>query len=324
MKKIVVFILSLMVFTGGLIGCVNQWKASVASNQLSDSVEMPGKEAGFPRTYIDSKGNKIIIEKQPQRIAIVAFPLVETMFALNTQPVAAPQVTVMSQWDSLKPYLAGNSLIDLGSQTSINLEKLLEIEPDLIIGTKYNEEIYEELSKIAPVILLDTQPLSLDWKSVPREIAKVIGKERTVEARIAEIEGLITESREKLSPYKDETFAFLTLADKSSFGVFGKQIYPAYFDGQSGLGLKAPNGYPEKTGRLSLERLAELNPDHIFIMKVPGAEKKLESLKSNSLWNALPAVKEGKVHLIDRSAFTIGMLATEYGVKSIVNTLEIL
>ena len=70
-----------------------------------------------------------------------------------------------------------------------------------------------------------------------------------------------------------------------------------------------------------MERLAELNPDHLFIMKVPGAEKKLESLKGNSLWNALPAVKEGKVHLIDRSAFTIGMLATEYGVKSIIAAL---
>jgi iron complex transport system substrate-binding protein len=321
MKKIVVLVLSFAVFMGGLIGCGSQPKPNAAFKQSSDSVEIPGKEAAFPRTYIDSRGNKIMIEKQPQRIAIVAFPLVETMFALNTPPIAAPQVTVMSQWDSLKPYLAANSLIDLGSQTSINLEKLLEVKPDLIIGTRYNEEIYEDLSKIAPVILLDTKPLSLDWRSVPREIAKVIGKKQTAEASIAQLEWLITESRGKLSPYKEETFAFLTLADKGSFGVFGKQIYPAYFDAQNGLGLQVPDGYPEKTGRLSLERLAELNPDHIFLMKVAGVEKKLEELKGNSLWNALHAVKAGNVYFIERSGFTVGVLAAEYGVKSVVNTL---
>jgi iron complex transport system substrate-binding protein len=321
MKKIVVLVLSFTVFIGGVIGCSSQPNTNVASNQSSDSVQMPGKEAAFPRTYVDSKGNKVIIEKQPQRIAIVAFPLVETMFALNTPPVAAPQVTVMSQWNSLKPYLAANSLIDLGSQTSINLEKLLEVEPDLIIGTRYNEEIYDDLSRIAPVVLLDTQPLSLDWRGVPREIAKVIGKEQTVEARIAKLEGLIAQSRDKLSPYKEETFAFLTLADKGTFYAFGKQNYPAYFDAQSGLGLHPPNGYPEKTGRLSLERLAELNPDHIFLMKVAGVEKRLEALKDNSIWNALQAVKAGKVYFVDRSGFTVGILATEYGVNSVVQTL---
>jgi iron complex transport system substrate-binding protein len=320
MTRIVVILLSLVIVTGGLVGCSNQPKINIVSKS-SDSSEMPGKEAAFPRTYIDSKGNKIIIEKQPQRIAMVAFPLVETMFALNAPPVAAPQVTVMSQWDSLKPYLAANSLIDLGSQTSINLEKLLDVEPELIIGTRYNEEIYDELSKIAPVVLLDTQPLSLDWRSVPREIAKVIGKEQDAEARIAQLEWLIVQSRDKLLPYQEETFAFLALADKGSFGIFGKQNYPAYFDDQSGLGLHAPNGYPERTGRISLERLAELNPDHIFLMKVPGIEKKLEDLKGNSIWSALQAVKGGHVYFVDRSGFTVGIVATEYGVKSVVKTL---
>ncbi|SFL53536.1 iron-siderophore ABC transporter substrate-binding protein [Pelosinus propionicus] len=321
MKRIVVILLSLGIVAGGLVGCSNHLKTNIVSQSSSDSSKMPRKEAVFPRTYIDSKGNKISIEKQPQRIAMVAFPLVETMFALNAPPVAAPQVTVMTQWDSLKPYLAANSLIDLGSQTSINLEKLLDVEPELIIGTRYNEEIYDELSKIAPVVLLDTQPLSLDWRSVPREIAKVIGKEQDAEMRIAQLELLIVQSRDKLLPYQEETFAFLALADKGSFGIYGKQNYPAYFDDQSGLGLHVPNGYPEKTGRISLERLAELNPDHIFLMKVPGIEKKMEDLKGNSIWSALQAVKRGHVYFLDRSGFTVGIVATEYGVKSVVKTL---
>ena len=135
MIKIAAIMLSFVLFTGVLAGCGNQSKTIVAS-PASDNIESPGKAAAFPRTYIDSKGNTVRIERQPQRIAIVAFPLAETMFALNTPPAASPQVTVMPQWDSLKPYLAGSSIMDLGSQTSINLEKLLEAAPDLIIGTR--------------------------------------------------------------------------------------------------------------------------------------------------------------------------------------------
>lgn len=321
MKRTVVFLLSLAVFTSFLTGCSNQSVTNLTSNQSTDSVESPQTLADFPRTYIDSKGNKVVIEKRPQRIATVAFLLVETMFSLDTPPTAAPQVTTMSQWSSLKPYISANSVIDLGIQTSVNLEKLLEVKPDLIIGTRYNEEIYEDLSRIAPVVLLDTQPLSLDWRNVPREIAKLIGKEEIAEARILKLEGLIAQSRDKLSPYKDETFSFLTLADKGAFLVYGHHNYPAYFDVQNGLGLHPPTGHPQKTGRLSLERLADLNPDHIFLMKVPGVEKRLEALKDNSIWNSLHAVKNGHVYFIDRSAFTVGILAIEYGVKSIVETL---
>jgi iron complex transport system substrate-binding protein len=59
----------------------------------------------------------------------------------------------------------------------------------VVLDFNFNEEIYDDLSKIAPVVLLDTQPLSLDWRGVPREIAKVIGKEQTAEARIAKLHG---------------------------------------------------------------------------------------------------------------------------------------
>ncbi|MDF2876855.1 MAG: yfmC 2 [Sporomusa sp.] len=322
MNRMLLLILSFAILTGVLAGCSAQPAKTTPVPKPASSMERPGQEAAFPRIYVDAKGHQVIIEKPPERIAVVFFHLMDTMFTLSTPPVAIPQLQgFMSEWESLKPYLAANPVIDLGKQTSINLERVLEVQPDLIIGGGLNERIYGELSKIAPVVLLDTQELSRDWRSVPREVAKIIGQEQVAEERIIQLERLIAQSRDKLAPYKNETVIVVTLDDKGTFNTYGPQSLPAYFDAESGLGLRAPAGYPEKIGRLSLERLAELNPDHIFIKKNNGVEKRLERLSDNSIWYTLKAVKNQNIYFLDQSVFTIGALAVEYGVNSIVKSL---
>ncbi|WP_246105393.1 ABC transporter substrate-binding protein [Sporomusa termitida] len=313
--------MSIVILAGVLAGCGNQTQQEFVAKPAG-SVEKLGKDAAFPRIYTDAKGREIFIAKQPERIAIIFFNLVDSMFMLNTPPVAATQMQgFLSEWESLKPYLAVNPVIDLGRQTSANLEKVLEVQPDLIIGGILNEGIYNELSMIAPVVLLDTRELARDWRNVPREVAKVIGQEQTAEQRIIEIESLIEQSRAKLAPCKTETVAVITLDDKGNFYIYGTQSLPAFFDAESGLGLAVPAGYPVNVGRISLERLAELNPDHIFLKKNKGIEIRRERLGDNSIWNALKAVKQGNVYFLDQSFFTVGALAVQCGVNSIVESL---
>lgn len=322
MNRILSLILLLVIFTGALAGCGSQ-QAKIPVAKPVSSGEDAGREDGFPRTYVDAKGHTVVLEKRPERIAIVFFHLMDTMFTLGTPPVAAPQLHgFMSEWESLKPYLAVNPVIDLGRQTSVNLERVLEVQPDLIIGGSLNEGIYRDLSRIAPVVLLDTQELTREWRTIPREVAKLIGKEAVAEQRIIQLEQMIAQSRDRLAPYKHETFAFVTLDDKGTIFVFGSQSLPAFFDTESGLGLQTPVGYPEKIGRFSLERLAELNPDHIFLKSNKGIETRLERLSDNAIWHTLKAVKNKNIYFLDQSVFTAGVLAVEYGVASVVESLS--
>lgn len=321
MNRLWFLLAALVIFTGFLTGCGNHPRGTPAV-QPGGRLDNPGQEAAFPRTYVDARGHEVVIDRKPERVASVFFHLVDTMFTLDMPPVATPQLQgFMSEWESLKPYLAINPVLDLGKQTSVNLEKVLEIQPDLILGGSFNEGIYDDLAKIAPVVLVDTQENFYNWRSVLREVAKVTGKEQTAEKHIAKLEELIVQSRDKLAPYKNETFTIISLDDKGTFNVYGTQCLPVYFDAESGLGLRTPLGYPEKVGRFSLERLAELNPDHIFLKKNKGAEQRLARLKDNSIWNSLQAVKRGNVYFLDQSVFTIGTLAIEYGVNSIVGSL---
>ncbi len=317
----IVLLLSLAISAGMLAGCGNQAKQEIVSKPVG-SVEKLVQETAFPRIYTDAKGHAVFIKKKPERIAIMFFHLADSMFILNTPPVAAPQLQgFLSDWESLKPHLAVNPVIDLGRQTSINLEKVLEVQPDLIIGGILNEGMYDELSMIAPVALLDTRELAGDWREVPREVAKIIGQEQLAEQRIIEIEILIEQARAKLAPYKNETVAIITLDDKGNFNIYGTQSLPAFYNAESGLGLSAPAGYPAKIGRISLERLADLNPDHIFLKKNKGIEARLARLGDNSIWNALQAVKLGNVYFLDQSVFSVGALAVKYGVNSVVESL---
>ncbi|MDU4962494.1 MAG: ABC transporter substrate-binding protein [Sporomusaceae bacterium] len=263
----------------------------------------------------------VISDGPPQRVALVFFHFGDALLSLERPPVAAPQVNTLKNWASLKPYLAGSPVIDLGRQSSLNMERLLDVQPELIIGERYNAGRYHALARIAPVVLLDNQKLFRDWRDILREVAALTGREAAAEARILRVERLIAAARPRLSTVRDDSFAFLAPFEKGMFFAYGRARLPAFLDPETGLGLKTPAGYTNTAARLSLEGVALLNPDHIFLSRFPGDARRLAELQKSPVWNALAAVKRGNVHFLDQSAFLAGSLAVEYGVNSVVTSL---
>ncbi len=68
--------------------------------------------------------------------------------------------------------------------------------------------------------------------------------------------------------------------------------------------LGKPEGMPEQTDIslpvVTYEGLASIKSDYIFLIATP---EDLAQLESNAIWNSLPAVKEGKVVILDSSPY---------------------
>ncbi len=318
MKKLLGLIVSLALMTGILAGC-----ASTPVENNTSTPEISSMEAAWPRVYTDALGREVVLEKKPEKPALLFFRNFEHLFLLGEPPVAATEIDMLSEWATLTPYKEKYDIADIGSMGAPNVEKLLEIEPDLIIMYSGQYENYgAEMEKIATVITVDSN--ENNWQGALREYGKIFGKEEQAENEIKKIENLITTSKQNLEAYSDKTFGVIMLGDKQ-FWAFTTQFV---FNPDNGLGLNPPNNYVDMTIKgkeISLEGLAAMNPDYMFVADISGSSGKLENylkdLKSNSVWNSLNAVKSGNVYALDSSIAAGGPLGVELGVRTIIESI---
>ncbi|QDR83400.1 ABC transporter substrate-binding protein [Sporomusa termitida] len=331
MKKHIGLIVSLVLLTGVLAGCAGTPAGSGAATSPAAGVETGAAAAAWPRTIKDALGKQITLKKKPDRVAILDFGFMESMLALEIPPLASTYAErSLNGFGTLQPYAAKTQIEELGEGKAPNLEKLAELAPDLILQTAEAEhldmKLYERASQIAPVAMFN----SPDWKEQLRDFAEYLGEEEKAAAYIADIEALIAESRSKLSGNSDKTVALLfeSSGNKGSFVITGSGENPVWFDKENGLGLKSPDGYPGKVAAVSLEGIAAMNPDYIFLFGALGSEANgyrqrylSGETEASSVWQSLTAVKNGHVYHLDGAVRTAGPLGIKLGIETIVKSM---
>ncbi|WP_099203826.1 ABC transporter substrate-binding protein [Scatolibacter rhodanostii] len=332
MKKWIATVLSMIMLTGALSACTNAGEASsslsstvsqqesVASEESkTSSVESVSteEESVWPRTILDAAGNEVVLEKKPERVSLVHIVYLEHLLALGAPPTAAAlgnaqgDVEALEQSELLSPYLKDTEIAMLGNSKNLSVEAVLESQPDVIV-TFYNPagfDQYEQLAEIAPVIQISYTDT---WQDQLRVCAQVLGLEEKAETLIADTEKKIEETKTTLAPYADKTFALFRTDGKSFIAQGMSQFYTAF-------GITKPEGFTDKADSLSLETVAEMNPDYIvFQHNYEVAKAFVDSMESNSVWQALDAVKNGQVYYFDENMNSYGPLSMNLGADKIV------
>lgn len=191
------------------------------------------------------------------------------------------------------------NVTDLG--TPMNVEKMVELAPDLII-TMY-EDHYQEYSKIAPTLYIPWDATA-DIKSTLDLFGDITGNTEAAAAFATEYDAIVADAKEQLKDVVDENTTVgiyeLTADDKlwvfgKNFGRGGQVLYDA-------LGFKAPekiqkdimegDGYSE----ISKEVFAEYAADYMF-MTVYDPENTgaaMAKLQDMSIYKNLAAVKNDR------------------------------
>ncbi|WP_432409160.1 ABC transporter substrate-binding protein [Wukongibacter sp. M2B1] len=302
MKKIIKQIALLALLAVLFVGCAGM---SVKNNANTQETRGNNMDTAWSRTIIDAAGNRVVLDKQPQRIAILHSLYLEYFFALETPPIASAGASrgtamkALEEWETLKPYEGTANIIDLGSARDLNLEAILEVKPDVIVTFKgHVDKIYDQLVQIAPVILMD---FNASWQDQTLACAEIVGKEAYAKDFIKETESIISSSKEKLSKY-DKTITLFRTKGKSFVSRGNKDYYDTF-------GISKPKGYPDNYEILSLEAVAEMNPDYIVFQEyIETAKAFVKSQEAFSIWNNLDAVKNGHVFYFNDSLNTLGPL----------------
>lgn len=256
------------------------------------------------KIYTDYKGEQVEIPTNPQRI--VSITHLGDLAALGVKPAGAGSVALENS------VLLQKELEGVENVGDVSVEKVLELQPDLIIVPTYlPAETVEQLKKIAPVVTLATT----GWEGVDpleevKTVGALLGREKEAEAFIARYKQKAEEAKAKLQEVigPDETVGTYSIWAKN-FWVWpktrdaGYNLYEMF--GLKPLDKIEKEVFPTTGADISLEVLPEYAADHMFVTvyEPDGGAERAQEVMNGSIWKNLPAVKNNHVYKLDNKEF---------------------
>ena len=286
LKTIVATCMTAMMFVGcASNNTTNEDKTTENTVTVTDvrgEVEIPAN----PKRIVDLSGNSDIL-------SILGYKVVGTANSDAYDYTKFPSY--------LEETLSGAKILGYSMQDTMDVEAVMNLNPDLIVISTVQEKMYDQLSEIAPTVMIQLE--ALNWKDDVRALGKVFGKEDVANEWIANYEAKAKDAGDKIkAKYGDDTTYLSFLASGGQFFVFdgagfGDVLY-------KDMGLAKPEGMPEQTDIslpvVTYEGLAAIKADYIFAI---ATDEDLAQLEANSIWNNLPAVKNGNVVILESSPY---------------------
>jgi iron complex transport system substrate-binding protein len=251
--------------------------------------------APFPsesKVFEDSLGREVRLDKIPERIIPLAPSLTEILYYLGL----GERVTGVTDFSYYPPEALDKPKV--GSYTNPNIEKIISLSPDLVIGTKDGNRpgaVY--LLEHAGIQVYVVNPRNVrDVISTIDEIGTLCGVSKKarllvdrLNKRLDTVQNAIASAKRPLVFLQINISPIMTV-NKNTF--HNDLIYLA---GGRNMSANEPITYP----RISIEEVIGREPDVIIISSMDrGGE--FESAKEEWMkWTSIPAVKNNRVYLID-------------------------
>lgn len=286
-KKIVAGILTVAMI-GIITGCSsNDGEANNSGNKtmvvesLKGNVEIPAN----PERIVDISGSS-------EELLILGYAPVGTanIDSYNTTEVAS---YVKDQLGSAK--VVGHSMME-----TMDMEAILACNPDLIIMSERQSQIYDQLKEIAPTVMI--KDYGNDWRDRLTDIAKMFNKEDEATEWLSNYDETAKKLGEEVAANNGEESYLPVLSSSGQFMVFSDAGIGTIIN--EDMGLARPENLPVQDGitlpMLSIEGLAEIDADHIVLIATDADKAELEE---NSVWQNIRAVKEGNITILNASPY---------------------
>lgn len=289
----------------------------------ADSGKSPGNESGaFPRT-IDHAMGKTELKDAPKTVVALDMTFVDATMALETEVVG--YTTFASPDEPLPDYFGDDAesyasdAEPVGLLEEVKLEKIIELDPDLIVSAKVrHEKLYDQLSKIAPTVFTETTGAT--WKENLSTVGQALGKEDLAEEKIEAFEKrakTIGDSVRK-AENGNPTVSIVRFVDGPT-RLYKEDTYTGVIVGD--LGFDVPKDAKGKgfNADISEEEIKRIDADDIFVTAFPDPDgssaKSKDTFQANPLWKQL----KGDVH--EMSDVTWMMAVGLYGADSVLDDI---
>lgn len=289
MKKLLLSSIALVMVVLAIAGCGKSTSSSFATTK-----------------EVDFKGDTYTVPKDPQHISVLSNSILSMLYAVDGTAIS--RVTTN---DTLPDNL--ENLPSVGHTANINMEQLIGLHPDVVLGLTSQHQKYESQLKSSniPTILINYEGIN-DNVPLLAFLGELTNHQDKAKSVITNYENNINKIKDAI---KSQTPARVAILRATGKGVTAEtdNAITASMVKELGMTNVVSNHLAgtttDKTVPYSLETLAADNPDIIFVVTM-GKEADItkamkQSMTDNPAWNNLKAVQNNRVIYLPSKLFLL-------------------
>jgi len=250
----------------------------------------------FPLTLADDLGREVTLTGLPQRIVSLAPSNTEILFAVG----AGDQVVGVTQYCNFPPEAQGREQIGGFSAKTISIEKIVDLEPDLVLAAgEIHQPVIEALDQLnIPVFSIDPNTLDEVYSGIEL-VGRLTGHEEEAAQVVAEMENRVAAVTERVNtiPQEERLTVYWEVFDEPRMTTG-----PSTFTGQlielaGGVNIFAD--VSEEYPQISDEEVIGRDPAVIMGADTMGDRLTTELVAQRPGWDQIEAVQEARIYLFD-------------------------
>lgn len=266
--------------------------AACTSTSTKEDASKTTKEASatkYPLTVKDSKGKEVVIDKEPKRIISVAPSITEIVYALGKGDLLVGRTDYDDYPEKVK------SVESIGSLTDPNVEKIIELKPDVVIAsTHFKDDVAKKLGDlgIKIVVFYNAKDFNGAYESIDT-LGQILNAQDSAKSLVASMKKKIEAVEEKVKGKEAPKVYYVVGFGKDGDYTATGDTFIAQMIGMAG----GKNIAKDASGwKYSLEKIIENDPEYIVISKNFGMK---DQFIGTAGYKELSAVKNNKVIEID-------------------------
>ncbi|WP_149096393.1 ABC transporter substrate-binding protein [Paenibacillus terrae] len=258
-------------------------------------------------SFEDFDGQLVTLQDKPQNIVVLNDQVLHSFYQVGGKAVGITNAF------TIDPPEEAINVPKVGFMHEANIEKVLELKPDLVIGQRFTHGALREIFKEAnvPFANLNTQSIE-DMRQDMTLMGKITGNEKKAEELIQKMDSEINQVIDQIPEEKEmPTYAIVTVMGDAVFVEQGSTIAVDIADQ-----LKLRNVAESLDGEVmagyipfSMEEMVMIDPDYLFILSHTTdeeAEKVIDiNFKTNPAWNSLSAISNDHIYFLPKDKFVI-------------------
>lgn len=234
-----------------------------------------------------SQGKELSSQSPPQRIISLGPSLTEGIYLLGAEDKLKGVTVFCRPHDTRK-------IDKIGTVIEINLEKVLSLNPDLVLATSFTEtEAIEKLRALKINVVVFPTPKSFSHLSEQFiKLGRLLGKEKLSQEIVTKAKNKV-ENIKMAAKYLPEQKVFMQVGANPLFTITADSFVNDFIEFAGGVNIAADS----KTGLYSREIVLMKNPDVIIIVTMG-----IVAEEERAVWQrfvTLNAVKNNRIYIMN-------------------------
>lgn len=258
------------------------------------------------RQVQDVTGAQYQVPAQPQRLVTLSEIDLDISLALGMTPIGTVNGRAQNQLPRYLAKVAPHQLVSVGELDNPNLERLIELQPDLILTGPLKPEMHAVLNQIAPTLV--TSQWGTPWQEVLQRVAVILNREAQAQAFLQGYQQRVAEVRQQLAAHQGQSLSIVRWNPKGPSYMY-KDAFASRVAQE--LGLVRP-AHQQEAGHthspaLSLEALERLDGDWLVIGTLSATGEAVDAMQqatTQPAFRQLGAIRNQHYSAVDGSLWT--------------------